>query len=134
MTPDAMHTPDDFQLHLHFAVPGDRLFTALATEEGCKGWWTLFCEVGEQTGGRSSFYFPGDGFYAVMKILQREPAQRLEWMCVESKHNENTGYTDLHSWIDTRIRLLIKDLGDGSSQLADRLYPLPPEPPGMRQQ
>ena len=52
-----------------------------------------------------------------MKIVKLEPPRLLEWECVDSKHNENTGYTDLSDWIGTKIRFEIKDLGNGKSQL-----------------
>lgn len=44
MNTDSTNTPADFELHLQFAVPSERLFTALATLDGTKGWWTKFSE------------------------------------------------------------------------------------------
>ncbi len=44
MNTDSTNTPADFELHLQFAVPSERLFTALATLDGTKGWWTKFRE------------------------------------------------------------------------------------------
>jgi uncharacterized protein YndB with AHSA1/START domain len=112
-----MNTPANFELHLQFAVPGERVFTALSTANGVKKWWTQFCVVSGVVGGQSSFHFPGDGFFAVMKILQLEYPRLLEWECVDSNHHENKGFTDLHNWVGTRIRFEIKELNDGKSQL-----------------
>ncbi|MGZ8937422.1 MAG: SRPBCC family protein [Halobacteriota archaeon] len=88
----------NFELYLHFAVPAERLFAALATADGIKSWWTRFCEVSESVASQSSLHFPNAGFFAVMKILRREPPRLLEWECVDSNYNENTGYTDLRDW------------------------------------
>ena len=117
MTTAPTNRQADFELYLRFAVPGERLFAALTTQEGVKGWWTRFCEGSEGVGGQSSFHFPGSGFFAVVKILRRDPPRTLEWECVDSLHNADTGYADLRDWIGTRIRFEIRDSGDGESQL-----------------
>ena len=118
MNTTSANTSADFELHLQYAVPSsERVFSALATTDGAKGWWTRFGEVSESIGGQSSFHFPGDGFFAAMKILRREAPRLLEWECVDSKHNESAGYTDLRDWIDTRIRFEIAALGNGKSRL-----------------
>ena len=117
MNTDSIRTPKDFQLHLQFAVPSEHLFEALATNDGAQCWWTKFSEVSGNVGGQSSFHFPSYGFFAVMKILRRESPRLLEWECIDSKHNESTGYTDLRDWVGTRIRFEIRDFGIGKSQL-----------------
>lgn len=117
MTADLIPPPPNFELHLTFGVPADRLFAAIATEDGTKKWWTLSSKVSENIGGQSAFYFTSAGFHAVMKTLQRKSPRLLEWECIDSKHSEDTGHTNLHDWEGTRIRFEIRDLGDGRSQL-----------------
>ena len=58
MNTTSVNTSADFELHLPFAVPSERLFAALATTDGAKGWWTRFSEVSESVCRRSSFHFP----------------------------------------------------------------------------
>lgn len=109
--------PADFKLQLEFAAPAGRVFTALATGEGARGWWTWDCAVSEGVDGLSAFRFPGSGFFATMKTLRREPPRLLEWECVDSQHNPDTGYADLRDWVGTTIRFEIHDLGGGKSRL-----------------
>ncbi len=71
MNTDPATTSDNFELHPRFAVPTERVFSALATADGTKGGWTRHCEVSEAIGGRSSYYFPPGGFFAVMRTLRR---------------------------------------------------------------
>jgi len=117
MNTDTPNTSPNFELHPRFAVTAERVFSALATTDGFKGWWTLHCEVSETVGGQSSFHFPSGGFFAVMRTLRREPSRLLEWECIDSKHDDSTGYADLHDWVGTRILFEIRDLGSGQSQL-----------------
>ncbi|MCW3480956.1 SRPBCC domain-containing protein [Neisseriaceae bacterium JH1-16] len=109
--------PSDFALHLHYTVPAEQLFAALATETGTQGWWTLFAEVDERIGGVSSFHFPGGGFYAVMKTVEHEPPHLLVWECVDSRHSDSTGYADLGDWVGTTVRFAIQPLGGAASRL-----------------
>jgi uncharacterized protein YndB with AHSA1/START domain len=117
MDTDTANTSGNFELHLHFAAPAERVFTALATTDGAKGWWTQYSQVSESVGGQSSFRFPSGGFFAVMRTLRREPPRLLEWECIDSKHDDSTGYADLNDWVGTRILFEIKDLGDAQAQL-----------------
>ncbi len=107
----------DFELQLQFAATSERVFAAVATIEGTKGWWTKFSEGSEEIGGRSSYRFPGAGFFAEMRTVRRDFPRLLEWDCVDSRHDPSTGYSDLTDWIGTRIRFEVQDLGNGESRL-----------------
>ena len=115
MSTPAIHR--DFRLHLPFAVPAEKVFTALSTLDGAKGWWTHFCKVSEGPEVRWTYDFPGSGFFAVMKVIESDSPSLLEWECTDSMHHVKTGYHDLRDWIGTRIRFEIRDLGNGKSQL-----------------
>jgi uncharacterized protein YndB with AHSA1/START domain len=117
MNTDSTNTPADFELHLQFAVPGERLFNALATLDGTKGWWTKFSEGSVSVGEEASFRFPGGESFAAMKTLQRDAPRLLEWECVNSKHDKIMGHNELREWIGTQIRFVIRDLDNGKSQL-----------------
>ena len=112
MNTDTQNTSPNFELHPRFAVPAERVFSALATADGVKGWWTLHCEVSEAVGGQSSYHFPSGGFFAVMRTLRREPSRLLEWECIDSKHDDSTGYADLHDWSAAiTLRAALDNLG-----------------------
>ncbi len=108
---------NNFEMHLQYSVPSERLFAALATTDGVRNWWTRFCEVSETIGGEASFRFPKSGFFATVRVVRREPPHLLEWECLDSKHPESTGFSDLRDWVGTRIRFAIRDLGAGKSQV-----------------
>lgn len=107
----------DLKLHFDYAVPAHKLFAALTTEEGLKGWCTQFCEVDGAVGGISVFRFPADGFYYAVKTVEKREPDYLEWECVESRHSEKRGYADLTDWVGTRLSFAITDLGEGRSHL-----------------
>ncbi len=115
----------DLRLHLPFAVSAQRLLTVLSTADGIKSWWTLFSNAYEKVGGRVGAHFPAAGFHAVTKTLRRKPPRLLEWECVESKHAEDAGHTDLHDWVGARIRFEVRKLGDAISQLDCCYFYLP---------
>jgi uncharacterized protein YndB with AHSA1/START domain len=97
----------DYTLDLDFAVPPERIFTAVTTMEGICRWWTVFCEVDEAMGGVSAYRFPSDGFFCVMKTVRKEPPRLLEWECVDSRHSAKHGNPDPGDWVGTRVRFEI---------------------------
>jgi uncharacterized protein YndB with AHSA1/START domain len=52
-----MNASANFELHLQFSFPSERVFTALTTLNGVRNWWTQFCEVSEVVGGQSWIVF-----------------------------------------------------------------------------
>jgi len=117
MHTDLTNAPADFALRLHYTVPAERLFAALASETGPHGWWTRFAEVDERIGGLSTFRFPGDGFFVAMKTVDRDPPRLLVWECVDSRHGDASGYADLGDWIGTTVRFAIEPLGESAARL-----------------
>lgn len=115
--PTNINDQADYQLQLHFDAPAERVFEALTTPTGIQGWWTKFCEMGEGIGVPSSFHFPAAGFFATVRALRLEAPTLVEWECLDSRHDESTGYHDLKDWVGTRMLFEIRDTGDGNSEL-----------------
>ncbi len=108
---------NDFQLNLTFNAPASRLYEALATEEGVKGWWTIFCEVSERVGGEAHFRFPKAGFFVKVRVATLDKDRLVEWDCFDSRHPVDSGFSDLRDWVGTRMRFEIEAEGKDQSRL-----------------
>lgn len=105
------------RMTLRFNAPVSRLYEALSSREGPRGWWTRFCEVSEEVGGVSRFRFPAAGFFADMRVTRLEPGQLVEWECVDSRHPPHTGWGKLDDWIGTTVRFRVGGRGGRASTL-----------------
>jgi uncharacterized protein YndB with AHSA1/START domain len=107
----------DFHIDCEFNAPPAKVFESVATQEGIAGWWTQLCQVSKKAGEKAFFLFPQSDFYAVMKIAERHPPERLEWECEDCKHPDASGLKNLHDWAGTRVIFEIKPAGGGKSKL-----------------
>lgn len=108
---------DDFKLELKLNAPAADVYDAIARKDGPTNWWTRLSEVSEEVGGVSRFKFPKADFFADMKVLTLEPNRLIEWECVDSKHAENSGWSDLRDWVGTKVRFEIVPNGSHASTL-----------------
>jgi len=60
----------------------EKVYTALTTTKGLKGWWTSEAEAEEFVGGIAEFIF-GDQYHNKMKVTYLEPNKKIEWECLE---------------------------------------------------
>ena len=111
------HRYDDLQMTFDLAAPAGRVWAALATVEGVRGWWTELCEMDVRPGGRVAFRFPRSDFHAAGEITALEPGRLLEWRCTDSRHPAASGYADLQDWIGTRTRFALEPLDAGHTRL-----------------
>lgn len=106
---------NDLKMNLVFEVPVSRVYNTIAYEG--ERWWSLFSELNDKIGEVSYFSFPKAGFFAHMKNKTLQPNKLIEWECVESKHPEETGWSDLHDWEGTEVHFMIESDGKDSSVL-----------------
>src|SRR5579864_4767080 len=59
-----------------------RVFAALATRDGLRGWWTADSEAEETVGGKAEFGFNRRQAVFRMEILALEPGRRVVWRCL----------------------------------------------------
>ncbi len=59
----------------------EKVYTALTTTEGLKGWWTLEAKAEEFVGGIAEFIF-GDQYHNKMKVTYLEPNKKIGWECL----------------------------------------------------
>ena len=78
------------------AIP-EKVYSALTTSEGIKGWWTLNANVEEKIGGIAEFIF-GERYHNKMKITKLERNRRVEWKCFQGDKE----------WIDTTFEFDIE--------------------------
>lgn len=90
-------------VHIH-ASPG-RVFEALTTEVGLRGWWTTEATVAPGEGGVIAFTFHGD-FHPRMEQTRLVPGELVEWTCIAGHAN----------WQDNDFTFLLRER-DGDTSL-----------------
>lgn len=79
----------------------EKVYKALTTTEGLKGWWTLNANAEEKVGGVAEFIF-GERYHNKMEIIFLEQNRRAEWKCFQGDKE----------WIDTIFEFDIEGKGD----------------------
>ena len=108
---------NDFRLHLNYPVDATTLYQQFATQDGVRHWWTAHCVMDERVGGEAYFPFDDAGFFARAAIGVLAPDREVAWQVTDSKHPEDSGWTDLHDWVGTTIRFVITPLNEGGADL-----------------
>lgn len=73
-------------------APPERVYAALATSAGLKGWWTADTKADEKVGGKAEFGFDKRGMVFRMTIDKLEPGKTVVWNC-HGDHPEWEGTT-----------------------------------------
>ena len=79
------------------ALP-EKVYSAITTSEGLKGWWTLDANAEEKIGGIAEFIF-GERYHNKMEITKLEHNSRVEWKCFQGDKE----------WIDTTFEFDIEE-------------------------
>jgi uncharacterized protein YndB with AHSA1/START domain len=74
------------------AAPPEKVYAALATAAGLKGWWTADTVVDERVGGEAVFGFEQHNYIFRMTIEQLDPGRTVVWRC-HGEHPEWDGTT-----------------------------------------
>ncbi len=64
--------------YLLIKAPPEKVYKAITTAEGLRGWWTLDANAEEKVGGVAEFIF-GDQYHNKMNITDLEQNRRVEW-------------------------------------------------------
>lgn len=72
----------DMHHEIRIDAPPERVFDALATQKGLRGWWTEDSTTGSRAGDRAEFGFDNRGTIFHMQIDELQPARRLVWTCL----------------------------------------------------
>ncbi len=107
----------DYQCKLSLPVSAEKLYKAVANEEGIRNWWTIFANVGNEVGSIAEFRFPKAGFFVKAEIQSLLQNHIVEWKVIDSLHPEESGFRNLRDWVGTMIRFEIEHVSEKESVL-----------------
>jgi uncharacterized protein YndB with AHSA1/START domain len=87
-------------------APPQKVYAALATQAGLRGWWTADTTADDKQGGKAEFGFDRRGMTFRMSIDRLDPNKQVVWTC----HGDNP------EWVGTTLRWTITP-DDGGCQL-----------------
>lgn len=97
----------DTILHaVEIEAPSEKVYKAVATQEGLSKWWSTKVAADEQLGGIVDFTFI-EVFNPDMEIIAKEEPSKVAWRCVGG-HDP---------WHGSEFHFDIEDLGDDRSRL-----------------
>ncbi len=85
-------------------APPERVYEALTTTEGLRGWWTPDASAEPIVGSIAVFGFYNRAVVFRMRIDALRPNRRVDWTCVG----------DYESWLNTRISWQLKKVDGGT--------------------
>lgn len=113
----------DYTKTIVIAAPAERIYGALATLPGLRGWWTTDVRGTTSVGGEVRFGFAAADEWIVLRVDRSEPDEVVEWSCTGRRFGGKDGDAE---WIGTRILFRIADRGDGRSEIDFRHLGLVP--------
>jgi len=93
---------------LRIRAAPERVYTALATPEGIRSWWTPEADLDIHVGGFGEFRFHGGEKITRVRIEALEPPSRIVWRTTGSFRPE---------WADTVIIFRIRPSPEGATLL-----------------
>jgi uncharacterized protein YndB with AHSA1/START domain len=70
----------------------EKVYAALATSKGLRGWWTADSKADEKAGGKAEFGFDRRGMLFRMIVEKLDPGKQVVWTC-HGDHPEWNGTT-----------------------------------------
>lgn len=105
----------NFQCHVNYQSPIEKVYQALTSESGLKGWWTSDCTIDPiQVGSVNTFRF--DPTYTVMKVIEFIPNKKVVWECVDH-HFVNPDLNHYDEWVGTRLIFQLDEKQDKTTDL-----------------
>jgi len=71
----------EFKHQIPISAPAEKVYSALATSTGLKGWWTADSQAGEKVGGKAEFSFDRRSVVFRMTIEKLGPGKQVVWIC-----------------------------------------------------
>ena len=85
-------------------APAEKIYRAITTEEGIKGWWTTDVKMDSQAGGKAVFGFEKHSIVFKMIIEELKPPSLVRWKCQENSSLD---------WIGTTQEFCLESQADG---------------------
>jgi uncharacterized protein YndB with AHSA1/START domain len=95
----------DYVRQLRIRAPRARVFDAIATLDGLRGWWTPRVTGSDQEGGVIRLAFEGLDEHIDLQVLVTRPPVEVEWSIVR--------HTSIEEWNGTSLRFELSALTDG---------------------
>jgi uncharacterized protein YndB with AHSA1/START domain len=92
-----------------YNAPPEKVYEALTTKEGLRGWWTQECLV---DGGHLDFRFGKS--HVVMDVEEATPGRKVVWRCVAHHYD---GVDPADEWIDTRVVFCLEPDSSGGTRI-----------------
>jgi uncharacterized protein YndB with AHSA1/START domain len=89
---------------IEIAAPVEKIYRALTTEEGIKGWWTTDVKLEDKAGGKAIFGFMKHSVEFQMRIEELKPPSLVRWKCEGGKSPD---------WIGTTQEFVLEPRTDG---------------------
>jgi uncharacterized protein YndB with AHSA1/START domain len=91
---------------IRIAAPLGKVYAALSTQTGYRGWWNAVGEVSERVGGDAQLKFVKDGTPVNMgfRIDALQPNEAVRWTCIAH---------DMPSWVGTTLDWKLSEQADG---------------------
>ena len=70
----------DITHNLVIHSPKEKVYNAVATQEGVRNWWTVQTDIISEIGGSAEFRF-GEKYYIRMEIIELIPDEKVSWVC-----------------------------------------------------
>ena len=114
----------NYQCTVEVAAPAAKVYEAITTEKGLKGWWTTTCEAGTGVGSRATFRFGPT--HNIMLTDKLAPDREVVWNCLE-QHHQAAGLSRKDEWAGTRIKFRLESRSPASTVLHFEHEGLTPE-------
>jgi uncharacterized protein YndB with AHSA1/START domain len=89
----------DFACRVAFNAPRTRVFAAISTIDGLRGWWTPITGGSPALGGQLRFEFTGLEECIIMQVDQMSFPDSVHWTCVM--------HTGLEEWRGTQVKFAL---------------------------
>jgi uncharacterized protein YndB with AHSA1/START domain len=114
-----MNDEIDYAREITIQAPCDRVFDAIATAQGLRGWWTPLVTGSDREGGALRLEFEGMDEHIDLRVkIARRPTE-VEWTVVE--------HSSLDEWAGTTIRFELSPRSGKTCRLAFRHVGLSPK-------
>jgi uncharacterized protein YndB with AHSA1/START domain len=83
----------DLTHRIEIAAPPEKIYHALTTVDGIKGWWTNDVKMDTHAGGKAVFGFMNHSVEFEMRIVHLTPPSLVQWKCVGGSSPDWIGTT-----------------------------------------
>lgn len=92
-----MSESDSYKVVVDLDAPIERVFTALSTPDGLRGWWGTDADVSQEVGGEIRFRWSRTS-YVAFRIDRLQSPVEVQWVCID-QNDENLPHPE--EWVGT---------------------------------